>query len=49
MEYSQVAGVNMTSRFQNILKDKPRSEEKRHEQKQAHEQKQSQQNERAGR
>ena len=49
MEYSQMAGVNMTSRFQNILKDKPRSEEKRHEQKQAHEQKQSQQNERRGR
>jgi uncharacterized protein YjbI with pentapeptide repeats len=49
MEYSQMAAVNMTSRFQNILKDKPRTEEKRHQQNQTHEQKQSQQNERAGR
>jgi len=29
-----MAGVNMTSRFQQILKDKPRAEEKTQEQKQ---------------
>jgi len=47
MEYSQMAGVNMTSRFQNILKDKPKAEEKA--QQQTHEQAHTHQNGRGGR
>jgi hypothetical protein len=49
MEYSQMAGVNMTSRFQNILKDKPKAEEKSQGQHQMQEQRQTQQHGRSGR
>lgn len=49
MEYSQMAGVNMTSRFQQILKDKPKTEEKAYRQKQTHEQRQEPRKGRDGR
>jgi hypothetical protein len=44
-----MAGVNMTSRFQEILKDKPKAEEKIQDRQQTQEQRQTQQQGRSGR